>query len=42
MNVYCIVKEYYFQVSKQNTPRMDAAATKLYSVLTLDASLGTS
>ena len=39
MNVYGIVKKYYSHVSKRNTPRMDAVATKLYSVMTWGASL---
>ena len=42
MNVYGIVKKYYSHVSKRNTPRMDAAATKLCSVMMWDANLGTS
>ena len=42
MNVYGILKKYYSNVSKRNTPHMDAATTKLYSVLTWDANLGTS
>ena len=41
-NVYGNVKKYYSHFSKQYTPRMDAAATKLYSVMTLGAGLGTS
>ena len=42
MNVYGIVKKYYSHVSKRKTPRVDAAATKLYSVMTWDAKLVTS
>ena len=42
MNVYGIGKKYYSHVSNRNTPRTDAAATKLYSVMMQDASLGTS
>ena len=42
MNVYGIVMKYDSHFSKWNTPRMDAEATKLYSVMTWGASLGTS
>ena len=42
MNVYDIVKKYYSHVSKRKTPRMDAAESKLYSVMTWDAKLVTS
>ena len=39
MNVYGIVKKYYSRVNKWNTLRMDAAATKLYSIMMWDTSL---
>ena len=37
---YC--KRYYSHVSKRNPPRMDPAATKLYSIMTWDVKLVTS
>ena len=42
MNVYGILKKTNSHVSKRNTSRMDAEATKLYSVMRWHAGLGTS
>ena len=42
MDVYGILMKYNSHYSNPNTPRVDVEATKLYSVITWDASLGTS